>query len=132
MGSTSSPAKRLHVTTNSTSDPDVVRIQNLGSTSDSYLDIGVGYPGMYDDWALFRRNGTSILAFNASNVIEVFQTLNIHANKPIQSVVNANNRINLSNSDANFAVGYLNNLVFFSTTTAGSASAPPAPVRAWT
>lgn len=75
---TTNPLTKLEVSTNiTTGNREVARFTNLGSTSDTYLDISVGTPGYYDDYILFLRSGTPVLSFTNSNDVHSYQNFKL-------------------------------------------------------
>ena len=103
---TTSPASKLEVVSASTDANALgVTIRNTSSTSDPEFELGVGYPGYYDDSAVIRHNNNLIAYITTSGDWQQLKRFSIASNTAIQSMANGNAQINLydTNGDLRFS-----------------------------
>ena len=110
---TTAPSSKLEVVAASSLDTALgVTIRNTNSTSDLQFELGIGYPGYYDNSAIIKHNNITTSYINTSGQMNFMTTVGFAANKSIQSLSNGNAKINLYDINNNTAIGYANNLVF--------------------
>jgi len=110
---TSSPSNKLEVATASTTSTALgFTVRNTDSTNDPKFQLGVGYPGYFDDAAIIQHNGTLTAYINSSGETNFITRVFIASNKTIQSQANGNSLINLFDASNNTVISAGNNLVF--------------------
>lgn len=84
----------LLVQANTVAQSDQFALQNLQSTLGARLDIEVGWLGNFDDWILFKRNGTRIFGINDTDDFQVFAGNNVALEGAGDAVVSNQNGFN--------------------------------------
>ena len=105
VGSTSTP-RTVYISGAIPTQGELLRIQNGSSSTNTYLDIGVGTLGSYDDHVIFYRgtgtgSNTRIFGIDNSNRLLGFVNWAMFGNTTITSYNNGNSLIKMQNLTTN-------------------------------
>ena len=105
VGSTSTP-RTVYISGAIPTQGELLRIQNGSSSTNTYLDIGVGTSGNYDDHVIFYRgtgtgSNTRIFGIDNTNRLLGFVNWAMLGNTTITSYNNANSLIKMQNLTTN-------------------------------
>lgn len=117
IGSSATP-RTVYISGAIPTQGELLRLQNGTSTNNSYLDIGVGTAGNYDDHVIFYRgtgtgSNTRIFGIDNSNRLLGFVNWAMLGNTDIASYNNANAYIKLQNTSTNnLQISAVNGILF--------------------
>ncbi|QMP83914.1 MAG: hypothetical protein [Caudoviricetes sp.] len=110
---TTTPGSKFEVATNSGSATSTgIGIRNLASSSNPRFELGVGYPGYYDDAALFKISNVLAGYIPSNGDWNMLTNIGIASNKIICSLSSGSSYINLYDATGLTVFSSLNAMTF--------------------
>jgi len=110
---TTTPGSKFEVATNSSSATSTgIGIRNLASSGNPRFELGVGYPGYYDDAALFKISNVLAGYISSTGDWNMLTNIGIASNKVISSFSSGSSYINLYDATGLTAFSSLNAMTF--------------------